>query len=224
MKKAIVLILLLALPVTAYIILASAAHNFAYLPTLTKDISNLNSFENTKKDSLSFDGKNTVLCFFGNDISRMQGNAYNLHEKIYKDNLKYKDFQIIVLAEQGTEKQAEKLKNKLNEFTGVNMMKWNFAFGDSTDIQNTFNSLKTKLTLDKHNSTPYVFVVDQEGNLRGREEEDEAEKGTKDYGYDTRSIAALNNTLVDDFKVLLAEYRLKLKKNEDDITIFKKEQ
>jgi hypothetical protein len=36
------------------------------------------------------------------------------------------------------------------------------------------------------------------------------------YGYDIRSVAVLNNKMEDDVKVLLAEYRLALKKNYAD--------
>jgi hypothetical protein len=46
--------------------------------------------------------------------------------------------------------------------------------------------------------------------LRGRD--DDEEEGTL-YGYDTSSVAELNKKMTDDVKVILAEYRLALKKN-----------
>ena len=50
-----------------------------------------------------------------------------------------------------------------------------------------------------------VYIIDRDGNLRGRDDDDFV-------GYDARSAAEINNTMVDDVKVILAEYRLALKK------------
>ena len=61
------------------------------------------------------------------------------------------------------------------------------------------------LKLDQNHSSPYVFIIDRDGNLRGRDDDDFV-------GYDARSAAEINNTMVDDVKVILAEYRLALKK------------
>jgi hypothetical protein len=55
-----------------------------------------------------------------------------------------------------------------------------------------------------------VFIVDKDQNLRGRT--DDEDKGIL-YGYDSRSVSELNNKMNDDVKVILAEYRLALKKN-----------
>lgn len=60
--------------------------------------------------------------------------------------------------------------------------------------------------------TPYVFIIDKNLNLRGRDDdEDHGEL----YAYDSRSVAELNNKMDDDVKVILAEYRLALKKNKN---------
>jgi hypothetical protein len=61
------------------------------------------------------------------------------------------------------------------------------------------------LQLDQNDASPYVFIVDREGNLRGRDDDDFV-------GYDARSVADINNNMVDDVKVILAEYRMALKK------------
>ena len=53
-----------------------------------------------------------------------------------------------------------------------------------------------------------MFIIDKKGFLRGRNDSD----GIK-FGYDMRSVAELNNYMVDDVKIILAEYRLALKKN-----------
>lgn len=216
MKKALVLFVLFALPVTIYIIFATAAHNFAHLPVLTENVYPLDNFETLNDDPISYDQGVTILCFFGDNIKGMRGNAYNLLEKAYKKNHIYTDFKIVVVAEDENQEEATQLINQLHDFTGVNMLKWKFAFGSKSEIQKLFNSMQTDLELDKNMSTPFVFIIDKEGNLRGRKDREETEESS--FGYETRSIAALNNTLVDDISVLLAEYRLKLKSNERDIT------
>ena len=88
--------------------------------------------------------------------------------------------------------------------------KWKFVFGDENEIHAMFNSLKTNLSLDKDLGTPYVFIIDKKRALRGRDD-DEGE-GVK-YGFDTSSVADLNNKMEDDVKIILAEYRMALKKN-----------
>ena len=50
-------------------------------------------------------------------------------------------------------------------------------------------------------------------NLRGRD--DDEDEGIK-YGFDTTSVADLNNKMEDDVKIILAEYRMALKKNNAD--------
>ena len=75
-------------------------------------------------------------------------------------------------------------------------------------LKRIFNSLNTDISLDSNLGTPYVFIIDRDSNLRGRDDDD----GIK-YGYDSRSVADINNNMLDDVKVILAEYRMALKKN-----------
>ena len=70
--------------------------------------------------------------------------------------------------------------------------------------------MKTNVTLDQNLSTPYVFIIDKDSNLRGRT--DDEDEGTK-YGFNATSVAELNNKMEDDVKIILAEYRSALKKN-----------
>lgn len=69
--------------------------------------------------------------------------------------------------------------------------------------------MKTNLRLDENASVSEVFIVDKNKNLRGRN--DDKDLGMV-YGYDVSSVAEINNRLKDDIKVILAEYRLALKK------------
>ena len=76
------------------------------------------------------------------------------------------------------------------------------------DLISVFKSLKTDIELDSNLGTSHVFIIDRKGSLRGRDDME----GTK-FGYDSRFVADINNNMVDDVKVILAEYRMALKKN-----------
>jgi hypothetical protein len=71
-------------------------------------------------------------------------------------------------------------------------------------------------TLDQNVGTHNVFIVDKARNLRGRKGMNK--KGEDEYkeGYNTISAADLHNEMGDDIKIILAEYRLALKKNNAD--------
>ena len=84
------------------------------------------------------------------------------------------------------------------------------VFGEEEEIKKIFQSLKSNVTLNEKAGTPYVFIIDKERNLRGRT--DDEDEGTK-YGFKATSVAELNNKMEDDVKIILAEYRLALKKN-----------
>ena len=75
------------------------------------------------------------------------------------------------------------------------------------EIQDLFDSLGTNLNLSEGKSSPYVFIIDKELNLRGRN--DDKDFGIL-YGFNSQSVAEINK-MVDDLKVILAEYRRALK-------------
>ena len=86
-------------------------------------------------------------------------------------------------------------------------------YGDDAQINAFFENLKTDLALDENLATPYVFIIDKDRSLRGRKKDEE--QSTK-YGFNTSSVSDLNNKMEDDVKIILAEYRLALKKNSAD--------
>jgi hypothetical protein len=204
MKKTVVLVILFVFPIVAYLFFASGVNNFGKLPVLTENVSDVSELDG----SLVLDGKITILGFLGNDVDAKKGNAFNLNQKIYKRFGDFNDFQVVMVAAHGNEEKAAALKKELGELSEVD--KWFFAFGSSEQIEDLFQSLGTNLSLDDNLATPYVFIIDKERNLRGRD--DDEDEGLK-YGFDTTSVAELNNKMVDDVKIILAEYRLALKKN-----------
>ena len=204
MKKTFVLIVLFIFPLVAYLFFASGVNNFGKLPILTENV----------PEPLEFSGNNqltdkiTILGFLGNAIHQKKGNAFNLNQKIYKRFSEFNDFQMLMIVPNGLEDEVETLKDELGALSEVD--KWNFAFGDENNIRTFFQSLGTDLKLGEDLSSPYVFIIDKDRNLRGRN--DDEDDGVK-FGFNTTSVAELNNKMEDDVKIILAEYRLALKKN-----------
>lgn len=204
MKKTFVLVVLFIFPIVAYLFFASGVNNFGRLPMLTENVLDVSGID----DSVTFQDKITVLGFLGKDVGLKKGNAFNLNQKIYKPFYEFYDFQFVMVMPNGTEEKVEELKKDLGGL--VDIKNWKFVFGNDTEIKNVFKSLKSDLSLDANLGTSYVFIIDKDKNLRGRKNDED--DGTK-YGFDATSVADLNNKMEDDIKIILAEYRLALKKN-----------
>ena len=144
----------------------------------------------------------------GADVDLKKGNAFNLNQKVYKRFYEFNDFQFVMILPKGTEAKVAELQKELGELADVR--KWKFIFIEPSEIESVFSSLKTNLELDASYSTPYVFIIDKDKSLRGRDKE---ENNAILYGFDATSVAEINNKMIDDVKIILAEYRLALKKN-----------
>ncbi len=204
MKKTFVLTVLFVLPVVVYLFFASGVNNFGKLSVLTENIAEVDD----NPAGISLDNKITVLGFLGDNVDLKKGNAFNLNQKIYKRFYEFDDFQFLMVMPKGTEEKTAALKKELGALSDVE--KWNFVFMEKEEIVTFFKSLKTDLSLDANMGTPYVFIIDKDRNLRGRDDDEDV--GTK-FGFNAISVADLNNKMVDDVKIILAEYRLALKKN-----------
>lgn len=209
LKKYAVLTILFVFPVVIYLFFASGKNNFATLPKLTEKVSGLSNFTTAAGEQITLEDKITILGFWGKGLKQKQSDALNLNEKIYKRFYEFQDFQFVMLLENGQEAAVENLKAALREGVGTDLVKWNFVYGTPAALQGQFNSLQTQLSLDENNSSPYVFIIDKKRTLRGRNDDEDV--GTL-YGFDATSVAEINNKMVDDVKVILAEYRLALKK------------
>ena len=203
MKKYIVLTILFILPLVVYLFFASGVNNFAKLPTLKDNITSTSIYSD-----VALEDKISIIFFLGDNIDERQGDALNLNQKIYKRFYQFDDFQFVAICPSGSETQAKDLKNKLESGTNTNMEKWNFIFLQIDSIIEIFNSLSTDVNLDYNYGSPYVYIIDKKLSQRGRNDDN----GIK-FGYDSRSVADINNFMVDDVKIILAEYRLALKKN-----------
>ena len=208
-KKYFVLCILFIFPIVIYLFFASGKNNFALLPVLTEDVNEIKNFKTLSGEKIQLEDKISILGFWGEDLSEKKGDALNLNQKIYKRFYQFNDFQFVMVLENGQQDQVNILKEELQEGVGTDLVKWRFAFGSPDEIQDLFDSLRTNLNLSQGKSSPYVFIIDKEVNLRGRDDDEDV--GTL-YGFNSQSVAEINNKMVDDVKVILAEYRRAWKK------------
>ncbi|WP_396179159.1 hypothetical protein [Flavobacterium sp.] len=209
MKKNIVLFSLFILPIVAYLFFASGVNTFSKLPTLTAKIPEFGDWTSLTDEKIQLQGKITILSFGGMDVLKNRGNYFNLNEKIYQRYHKFTDLQFVVLSPIGTEKDVTVFKEQLAETT--DMTQWKFVFATPTDITHFYNQLNLKKDkLDSNFGNNNVYIVDKNRNLRGRKVDSE-----KEYkeGYSMFYISELHNEMLDDFKIILYEYKAALKKN-----------
>lgn len=198
---------LFLLPIVAYLFFSSGVNNFAKLPILTKEVKDVDQFNTNQDSAVSFQDKISIVAFFGNDPESLKGNTFNLDQKILEKFYQFKDFQFVIVLPEDARPEVQKF---IDDFSAVtNSDYWKVVYGAPSQVSAVFNSFQTDLTLDENLQTPYVFIIDKDKNLRGRDTD--KDKGIL-YGYDSRSVSELNNKMNDDVKVILAEYRLALKK------------
>lgn len=212
MKKNIVLFVLFVLPIVAYLFFASGVNSFISLPTITKNIPEVNTWKTLDDKPVALTNKITILGFIGSDVMKHKGNFFNLYEIIYNKYKDFQDFQVVMILPNGTENQVQELLKidikKLGTHKG-----WNFVFASQEEITAFYDKLNLVGKLDTTLATPNVFIIDKKRNLRGRKGEDQ--KGKLEYkeGYNTIFEAELYNKMMDDMKVIIYEYRAALKKN-----------
>ena len=209
-KKYLILSLLFFSPIFIYIFLVSGINNFARLPILTTNVIDIQSI-NGNLQGISLKDNISILGFWGGDVNLRKSEALNLNQKIYRRFFQFQDFQFVFLTTKDQETNINNLKEELTRGVGTDLKKWNFIFTDEKEIQKIYNSLKTDIELSEENNTPYVFIIDRDLNLRGRDDDEDIGKL---YGFNAESVAEINNKMVDDVKIILAEYRLALKKND----------
>jgi hypothetical protein len=208
--KYFVLIVLFALPLVAYLFFLQGKHHFDTLPVLTQEVSELSKFKTPEGKHLQLKDSVTIITFLGENPYKRLGYISNLNEKIYKEFHEFDTFQLISILPEKGRNDIVSIKNQMQETT--NITDWHFITGNPEDIMAMFKSLKTDLKLNGDLSSDYAFIIDKNKALRGRD--DDPDK-TMVYGYDTSSIASLNKIMVDDIRIMLAEYRFAFKKNRD---------
>ena len=210
LKKYLILGFLFFFPIFVYVFLSTGINNFAKLPVLTQTVMDIENIEGNSAN-VSFKNKISIVAFWGGDVNSKKSEALNLNQKIYKRFNEFQDFQFVLLHNKNDNQAIKDLKSELVSGVGTDLKNWNFIPTTQSNIKMIFESFKTNIELDQSFSTPYVFIVDRDLNLRGRDDDEDI--GVL-YGFDSQSVAEINNKMVDDVKIILAEYRLALKKND----------
>ena len=210
LKKYLILGFLFFFPIFVYVFLSTGINNFAKLPVLTETVMDIENIEGNIAN-VSFKNKISVVAFWGGDVNNKKSEALNLNQKIYKRFYEFQDFQFVLLHDKNDNEAIEDLKSDLVSGVGTDLKNWNFIPTTQSNIKMIFDSFKTNIELDNNFSTPYVFIIDRNLSLRGRDDDEEI--GML-FGFNSQSVAEINNKMVDDVKIILAEYRLALKKND----------
>lgn len=207
-KKFTVLAVLFILPLVAYLFFSSGVNNFGRLPVLEENVLVLyTATDPISNNEVQLQDKINILTFLGGDVSTKSVFAFNLKEKIYDKNREFNDFQVISFILENQVEEAKKFIDEINKTSDA--FAWKIIVLTEDELKKQYAVLNSKHQLDDQVSSAEAFIVDKKGNLRGRlNDEDEGIKKS----YNTKSVAELNNKMVDDIKVILAEYRLELKK------------
>lgn len=216
MKKKIVLIVLFILPLSAYIYFSLAKHNSLFLPVITKDVNELPLGTALDGKPVSLQGSISIVGFLGDDITKKKETVFNINEKINNKYKGFTDFQIVMLMPEGEQEEVKKVTEELKVMADIS--NWRFLFVSPEQIAAFHKSLKAKESLDADNGTYYLFILDKERRLRGRDGKMKDKKtGKYEFrdGYNSFLAAELHNEMTDDIKIVLREYRLALKKNND---------
>ena len=209
-NKFFVLSILFFFPIVVYLFFASGVNNFAKLPILTIGISDVVDLPSLTGSKIELKNKITVLEFWGSDVTNKKVDGFNLNQKIYKRFHEFKDFQFVFVIDSSETKNINDFKKELVVGLGSDLSNWRFLIANKKQTSNLFRTLKTDLSLSDSMAISTVFIIDKLKNLRGRDDDEDI--GTL-FGYNSSSVAEINNKMVDDVKVILAEYRLALKKN-----------
>lgn len=211
-SKKFVIIVLFALPLIAYLFFLNGEHHFETLPVVTKNVKEINDFQIVEGTATQLKDSVTIITFLGNNPYDRLGYVSNLNEKIYKKFHGFNTFQLVSIIPESGAVDVAQIVEQMGENT--DLQDWHFLKGTDAQVQSLYGSFKTDDQLNYDLSSDYAFVIDVDNNLRGRDD-DEIEEDGVIYGYNTKTAAQLNKRMIDDMRVLLAEYRFAFKKNRD---------
>ena len=214
MKKKLVLIALFVLPVVIYLLFSSGVYNFAKLPIKTTKVADVSEYAlreikipNHSTDTpLTFKDRVTIVGYLGDQLKSNAGYTANLNLMIFKYFERFEDFQMILFVNSGNEEVITNLKLELGRIFDVSKMR--FIVTSKEEARAHFKTLNTGLDLTSASDHPDVFIIDRALALRAGHDE----KKPNEFGYDFTQAVEMGY-IKDDVKVLLAEYRLALKKN-----------
>lgn len=223
-KKVLLILTILFFPSLFYLYLIQGEHNFAHLPLLTvtdefgeQTYRTIEPYEFVDQNGEVFTqekvkGKIHVVDFFFTRCPSicpiMTENMKSLHRKFTK----YEDFALISHTVDPQYDTTFVLKNYAVD-RNIDFDDWHFVTGNKDSIYATAfeylsSAMEDPTAPGGFLHTEYFVLLDKEGRIRSREDDNGNIIGV----YDGTSKVQVND-LIDDIKVLMAEYQLELKKN-----------
>ena len=225
-KKYLLLFALLFLPTIFYLIYVygKGEQNFAHLPFITYtdvdgQVHNRNapqfSFTNQEGNTITnedVEGKIYLVDFFFTSCPSicpiMTANLMKIQDRFAH----YDEFMILSHTVDPTRDSPAKLK-EYAEDRNIDAKNWHFLTGEKDSLYSVAfeylsSAMEDSLAPGGFLHTEYFVLVDKEGRLRSREDDNGNIIGVYD-GTNAQHI----RDLIDDIKVLIAEYNLALKKN-----------
>lgn len=223
-KKYLVLFALLLLPSLLYVYLIQGKHNFAHLPyvTYTNDNGELvqreaPNFQLTDQNGQTVSkadlaGKIYVVNFFFTSCPSicpiMTANMTKIHERF----LHYDNLEILSLTVDPKRDTPLALKEYATS-RKIDSPKWHFLTGEKDSLYAVAYKFLSSAMEDGSAPggflhTEYFVLIDKEGKMRSRVDDNDNLIAV----YDGTNAAHIND-LIDDIKILIAEYNLALKKN-----------
>ena len=224
-KKYLILFIILFAPTIAYLFFVRGEHNFAHLPFITySDINGETQkrkapdfgFVNQDGDTITqadLEGKIYLVDFFFTSCPSicpvMTANLMKIENRF--DH--YDEFKILSHTVDPQRDTQARLK-EYAEARSISSEDWHFLTGEKDSLYAVAYDYLSSAMEDESAPggflhTEYFVLVDKEGYLRSREDDNGNIIGVYD-GTNAQHI----RDLIDDIKVLIAEYNLELKKNE----------
>ena len=221
--KGLLAIIILILPTAIYVFLTYGKHNFAHLPYVgpqtdstyhsIPDFAFVNQFNDTISQ-FDYEGNIYLANFvFTTCPTICPVMTYNMR-RVQQKMAQYPNFKILshtVFPEYDTPEVLLEYANKME----ADLSNWNFVTGNREDIYSIANSYFVNVMEDSTAQggflhSEYFVLVDKEGRIRARDDDNGNNIGVYD-GTDDYEVGLL----IDDIKVLMAEYNLAKKdKNE----------
>ena len=221
--KGLLAIIILILPTAIYVFLTYGKHNFAHLPYVgpetdstyhsIPDFAFVNQFNDTISQS-DYEGNIYLANFvFTTCPTICPVMTYNMR-RVQQKMAQYPNFKILshtVFPEYDTPEVLLEYANKME----ADLSNWNFVTGNREDIYSIANSYFVNVMEDSTAQggflhSEYFVLLDKEGRIRARNDDNGNNIGVYD-GTDDYEVGLL----IDDIKVLMAEYNLAKKdKNE----------
>ena len=221
--KGLLAIIILILPTAIYVFLTYGKHNFAHLPYVgpqtdstyhsIPDFAFVNQFNDTISQS-DYEGIIYLANFvFTTCPTICPVMTYNMR-RVQQKMAQYPNFKILshtVFPEYDTPEVLLEYANKME----ADLSNWNFVTGNREDIYSIANSYFVNVMEDSTAQggflhSEYFVLVDKEGRIRARDDDNGNNIGVYD-GTDDYQVGLL----IDDIKVLMAEYNL-AKKDKDE--------